>query len=884
MRVLDGAYKDCRRDKGVNIFDTAYNKRSVHHISEIWGIIVIVGILGLGAVTRYNYWENLPRGLGNSQLMQQPNSFIAERAWKDLKILTSFGPRPTGAYSNEVLAVDFLRREISYIKQMANRNQRIELDVQVVSGAFWVDFKPHGMTTAYRNVQNVVVKLHGESSTQGNHSLLINCHFDSVPGSPGASDDAGSCVVMLEILRVLSRGSMLNKHSIIFLFNGAEEVGLKASHGFITQHKWAKDVRSFINLESAGSGGKEILFQTGPNTPWLVKMYGRAIQYPNAQSAAEEVFHSGLIPSDTDFRIFRDFGKIPGLDFAHVINGYRYHTKYDHIDYVSRSVLQHTGDNVLELTKFIVNWEELGNADKLPQGAEIFFDILGFTFISYSMDFANIFNYVVVTLAVLLPYLFLSRATRGINKKHLRFEIFLGFLINVISFVGGLAICYAIAYDLDLMGKSMAWYSNTFLCVPTYCLATVFFQCIVHLVLSRNIKAPLSLALQTQARLTGTSMFWGLLAAALTGAGIRTAYVLIVPLLITLFTNLAIGFLGYQNTIRRWLYVHLGGQIFVIIWATHFYHMVVSMFIPTAGRSGGHKNPDIMIAMICGSLTFFATSYVTPLVILLKRCKSLLISLFAVYVITRFYFISFTHYGFPYRDDRGGAPAVQRHYITHTVRTLYDKDGNIRYTDSGFWMSDMDRNCRKTVESLSMPETPIPHEFNILCKNEIFCGLPFLTSRQLHLGGYWVPAPTPLIREVATLKLISKEKISPKIHRLNFLLIGSYQLSLHIRPKDSVTLDRWNLMDYVPEPTVYNKQKAHFVMISHGIESAPMNITLDFKTTSDNHERPLVDISLVTLHSEYHKEHTPAFAHILAKLPRWAYAVPSVASLVSWTF
>lgn len=110
------------------------------------------------------------------------NRFIAERARNYLMNLTRLGPRPVGSHENEVLAVKFFSHELNAIIETANKAHKISYDLQKVSGAFVLEFLD-GMTNIYRDVQNVIVKI--GPIQESKHSLLVNCHFDTVIDSPG---------------------------------------------------------------------------------------------------------------------------------------------------------------------------------------------------------------------------------------------------------------------------------------------------------------------------------------------------------------------------------------------------------------------------------------------------------------------------------------------------------------------------------------------------------------------------------------------------------------------------------------------------------------------------------------------------------------------------
>ncbi|KAG6808689.1 putative endoplasmic reticulum metallopeptidase 1, partial [Arthromyces matolae] len=134
------------------------------------------------------------------------------------------------------------------------------------------------------------------------------------------------------------------------VFNHAEESLQDASHLFSTQHPIASTVRAVINLEAAGTTGREILFQA--TSEEMIQAYSH-VPRPFGTIFANDIFSSGIILSDTDFRQFEQYMNVTGLDIAIVGNSYLYHMRKDLVENIQAGVAQNMAENVLALLHYL---------------------------------------------------------------------------------------------------------------------------------------------------------------------------------------------------------------------------------------------------------------------------------------------------------------------------------------------------------------------------------------------------------------------------------------------------------------------------------------------------------------------------------------------------
>ncbi|XP_063367017.1 uncharacterized protein LOC134655483 [Cydia amplana] len=518
----------------------------------------------------------------------EPTRFIAENAHGHLVNLTSIGPRVAGSYGNEVLAVGVLVGALREIAAGAAAHHILEIDVHTASGAFSLSFLD-GMNNVYRDVQSVVARLSARGGrpppASRRNALLINCHFDTVPDSPGASDDGAGCAVGLETLRALAAAPAPHPHDVILLLNGAEENIMQASHAFITTHKWAPSVRAFINVEACGAGGREVLFQAGPHDPWIMEVYASSVPHPFASSLAQEIFESGLIPADTDFRVFRDFGNLSGVDLAWSANGYVYHTSLDTADRAPPSTLQRTGDNVQALAKGLLQSGRLSRKVERTAGQPVFFDALGIGLVLLRSHAAVAVAMAAVAAAVLRVKLHAGLARDELYMKPgqwLRLVVTtLGLgLAGALCGLGWAAVSGAVLHA----AAALAFYSDPWLLAPLYAGPAVAVWWLATLRLTRHL-AP-ALRGWARARLAGDALCvaWAALLLLCTLRALRSGFI---PALWTVGLSTC-GLVAYSLRLR--------GGAALLCWSvgaalpalqTGYVALdALTMFVPIMGRAG----------------------------------------------------------------------------------------------------------------------------------------------------------------------------------------------------------------------------------------------------------------------------------------------------------
>ncbi|CAB3244465.1 unnamed protein product [Arctia plantaginis] len=671
-----------------------------------------------------------------------PEQFIAQIAYEHLVNLTAIGPRVAGSYENEVVSVGVLVSAIKSIAAQASVHNHVELDVQRASGSFALSFMD-GMNNVYRDVQSVVARVRGAGGRERPRTaILLNCHFDTVPDSPGASDDGAGCAVMLDVLRALAATRRPLRHDAIFLFNGAEENILQASHAFITQHKWAKSVRAFINIEACGAGGREVMFQAGPHDPWIVEVYAGAVPHPFASSLAQELFQSGAIPADTDFRIFRDFGKLSGVDLAWSANGYVYHTRLDTPERVPPAALQRTGDNVLALTRGLLASDGVRSAVDPASRQPAFFDVLGLAVLAARAPAA--LALCAATLALLLLKIHLNARDARRRREYpsessvplvlpvgdltasasaavyLAYgawwrQVGVAMAVSVLASAGGVAAAAGVAALLHALGARLAFYSRPLLLVPLY--------------VAPGLAACWALAgalWDAWGGWAGRRGGWGARAmhdagAALGGAallacaacGLRSGFL---PLLWTLLPAGADALGGVLRAPRGAAWA-LGAAL-PLLQTSYLLLNTLRMFVPIMGRAGaGALPPDVVMALLTAALVLTALSWLLPFVVATRDTRTLVCALAGACACA----VGAALAGGALAAAPYSAERPQRLMLFHTRRTLHARIAPAA-TEHFYWVPELDANTRYTLDRYMGPAEEVSPEE---CARRVYCGVPY---------------------------------------------------------------------------------------------------------------------------------------------------------------
>lgn len=257
-------------------------------------------------------------------------AFSATRAFEDIAVMAK-APHPVGTPANFAVR-DHLTARMAAMDLSPRVAVARPFTARTYSGQAYV---------AGGRVENVIGVLPGRDRQAP--ALGLMAHYDSVPRSPGAADDAAGVAAALEIVRAFrARGQP--ERDVVLIMTDGEEAGLLGAQAFFQGDPLASRIGFVINLEARGSAGRANMFETGPDNGPTIDLFVRTS--PGSPSNALAVFAYEQMPNDTDFSVPRSQG-LPGLNYAFVGRQFDYHSPTSTVENLSARSVQDLGDQAL---------------------------------------------------------------------------------------------------------------------------------------------------------------------------------------------------------------------------------------------------------------------------------------------------------------------------------------------------------------------------------------------------------------------------------------------------------------------------------------------------------------------------------------------------------
>ncbi|KAI3919594.1 hypothetical protein MKX01_018417 [Papaver californicum] len=597
-------------------------------------------------------------------------------------------------------AARYIKLELEKLAGRAGPDIRIEIEETVVAGSFKMLFLGHSISFGYRNHTNVVARISSKKSRDTDTSVLINGHFDSPLGSPGAGDCASCVASMLEIARLTVDSSWVPPQPVIFLFNGAEELFLLGSHGFAKTHRWQSTIGAFINIEASGTGGLDLVCQSGPGS-WPSLVYSESAVYPMAHSAAQDIFP--VIPGDTDYRILsEDSGDIPGLDIIFLLGGYFYHTSSDTVDRLIPGSMQARGENLFSLIKAFTSSSKLRNAHeraseiKDDQDRAVFFDYLAWFTVYYSRKTALILHSLPIAIFLVMPFL-LHFKNAGVHSWfRTSCDFIKGMLVHAVGVIFAIFIPVLFAIlRLLFSSHAMSWFSHP-------CLAFLMFvPCsLVGLLIPRIIwrrfphsqdvsvlKTPTEVeALSDEARFWGAFGLYAVITLVYLLAGLGGGFLtfcltaFMVPAWIMFcLSNKYFGHLSFKSAMS-----YVIPLIPCLVYCVYFGGFLIQFVTEKMGMMGslpspyGYFVPDIVVAVLVGFVTGWCVGPLIPVVGNWLARSSVVQFLLHLTVLA----LALSSQFFPYSTSAPKRLIFQHTFVTTDGRSVADSSYDFSVVDS----------------------------------------------------------------------------------------------------------------------------------------------------------------------------------------------------------